>query len=75
MDRLLRVLGIAYICVGVGFFLVAPRPDMSSQLLATATGYDCEPRPSGVILAWPYYMHYYYGGGFAACEKARPLPK
>jgi hypothetical protein len=72
MDKILRGLGVVYMCVGVVFFLVAPRSDDASELAAVATGQHCDIHSApALILAWPYYMNYFYGGDFAACSGAK----
>ena len=72
MNILRAILGIAfaiYVAIGVLLVIVHPRLDTMDELQATLKGRRCTPQPTAVILLWPYYLNYFYGGGFDGCRK------
>jgi hypothetical protein len=72
--KILRImLGVAcaiYIAIGVLLVIAHPRLDTMDELQATRTGRRCDPQATAVILLWPYYLNYFYQGGFDACRRA-----
>ena len=72
MNILRKMLGVAvaiYIAIGVLLVIVHPRLGTMDELQATRTGRRCDPQATAVILLWPYYLNYFYEGGFDACRR------
>jgi hypothetical protein len=59
----------AYVVMGVLLVIVRPQLDTMDGLAETRTGRSCQPNISATILLWPFYINYYYGGGFDTCSK------
>jgi hypothetical protein len=59
-----------YISIGVLLFLFHPRLDTTEQLVATSKGKSCDVESWWLLTrGWPFYLKYYYGGGFDACRE------
>ena len=69
LRTIVRVAVAIYIAIGVLLVIVHPRLDTMDELQATRTGRRCDPQATAVILLWPYYLNYFYEGGFDACRR------
>ncbi len=72
IKAIMRVVAAIYISIGVLLLLFHPRLDTDERLTETATGKKgCEVDSVVLLtLGWPYFLKYYYGGGFDVCRKS-----
>jgi hypothetical protein len=66
-----RAAAAIYISVGVLLALFHPQLDTTEALIATKKGKSCGVAHGlALTFLWPFYLNYYYGGGFDACRRS-----
>jgi hypothetical protein len=60
---------IIYVLAGFALMHFHPKLNTTEVLLESSKGRHCEPRDRSIILFWPYFLKYYYGGEFDDCRK------
>jgi hypothetical protein len=56
MNKILRVLGVVYLCAGIGLYVTSGGPDDAATLQMALRGEQCK-KTAGLIAVWPLFLN------------------